>query len=79
MTAKEQLLAEAPSWSEDQAERALRAAHGAGEPDPERTADEWGDLSAFSAALTSDSFRRLDEEERAAGLGPWQREPNRHP
>jgi hypothetical protein len=37
MTAKEQLLAEAPQWSEEQAARALRAAAGA-------TVDEWGSL-----------------------------------
>jgi hypothetical protein len=32
--------------------------------------DEWGDLAAFSAALTADTLRRLDEEERNAGLPP---------
>ncbi|MGO9321792.1 MAG: hypothetical protein ACLQBY_13450 [Solirubrobacteraceae bacterium] len=29
--------------------------------------DEWGDLDEFSAALTADTLRRLDEEERNAG------------
>jgi hypothetical protein len=30
MTAKEKVLAEAPTWTEEQAERALEAAHGSG-------------------------------------------------
>jgi hypothetical protein len=36
MTAKEQVLAEAPGWTEEQAQRALQAAHdsGSGEPQP---------------------------------------------
>jgi hypothetical protein len=34
--------------------------------------DEWGDLDAFSTALTTDTLRRLDEEERSAGFPPWQ-------
>lgn len=33
---------------------------------------EWGDLDAFSAALTTDTLKRLDEEERDAGLPSWQ-------
>lgn len=36
--------------------------------------DAWGDLDRFSAALTADTFRRLDERERAAGSAPWERE-----
>ena len=37
MTAREQVLAEAPTWTEEQATRALEAAHGngSGEPQPE--------------------------------------------
>lgn len=34
--------------------------------------EDWGDLEAFNAALTADNLRRLDEEERDAGLPPWQ-------
>ncbi|MGH8909606.1 MAG: CopG family ribbon-helix-helix protein [Egibacteraceae bacterium] len=33
--------------------------------------DEWGDLGKTVTALTVDAFRRLDEEERAAGFDPW--------
>jgi hypothetical protein len=40
MTAKETLLARAPGWSEEQAERALLAAEAA----PKSILDEWGDL-----------------------------------
>jgi hypothetical protein len=36
VTAKEKLLERAPHWSEEQAERALRAAKG------DETVDEWG-------------------------------------
>jgi hypothetical protein len=35
MTAKQKLLERAPNWSEEQAERALRAAEG------DETIDEW--------------------------------------
>jgi hypothetical protein len=61
VTAKEQVLAEAPRWSEEQAARALRAAAGA-------TVDEWGDLDQFTAAASRGMLRRLDEGEAAAGL-----------
>lgn len=33
--------------------------------------DEWGDLGKMVTALAVESLRRLDEEERAAGLEPW--------
>lgn len=68
MTAKEQLLQEAPSWSEHDAEIALRAVHGehAGQ-----TTDEWGDLSEFHEIAFGETMRRLSEEERAAGHKPW--------
>lgn len=33
--------------------------------------DEWGDLGKMVGALSVESLRRLDEEERAAGLEPW--------
>lgn len=36
MTAKEQLLDEAPGWTEEQAGRALRAAHSNGRTEPEQ-------------------------------------------
>lgn len=35
MTAKERVLAEAPAWTEEQAEAALRAAEGNGQTEPE--------------------------------------------
>ncbi|MDQ6817511.1 MAG: hypothetical protein M3018_08925 [Actinomycetota bacterium] len=61
MIAREQVLAEAPGWTEEQAARALRAvAHAA--------IDGWGDLDAFSADASRAMLRRLDEEEAAALL-----------
>jgi hypothetical protein len=64
MTAKEQVLTDAPGWTEEQAARALRAvAHAA--------IDEWGDLDAFSADASSATLRRLDEQEAAAGFS-WE-------
>jgi hypothetical protein len=68
MTAKEQLLQEAPGWSEDDAKIALRAvqwAHSGG------AADEWGELSRFHEVAFGETMRRLAEEERAAGHEPW--------
>jgi hypothetical protein len=62
MTAKQQVLAEAPDWTEAQAELALRAAHGEWS---HRTVDEWGDLSSMTRAAADATMRRLDEEERA--------------
>jgi hypothetical protein len=67
MTAKEKLLEQAPSWSEEQAERALLAVETA----PKSVLDEWGDLDAQTDATTVASMRELDEEERASGLEPW--------
>ena len=67
MTAKELLLQEAPTWSEEQAERALRAAHA----EPGDTVDDWGNLSAMTRASTARAMRRMGEEEAAAGLDPW--------
>ncbi len=65
MTAKEKILQRAPYWSEEQAERALRAAesHGA--------VDEWGDLSKLREVSGTETMRRLAEEEQAAGHKPW--------
>lgn len=65
MTAKERLLERAPHWTEEQAERALRAAEG------DEALDGWGDLSKLHAASTAETMRRLAEQERAAGHKPW--------
>jgi hypothetical protein len=59
VTAKEKLLERAPHWSEEQAERALRAAEG--------DVDDWGDLRAQTPELAQQAERRLSERERAAG------------
>ncbi len=65
MTAKEKLLERARHWSEEQAERAMRAAEG------DKTVDEWGDLSKLHEASTAETMQRLADEERAAGHKPW--------
>jgi hypothetical protein len=65
VTAKEKLLERAPHWSEEQAERALRAAEG------DETVDEWGDLSKLHEATTGEMMRRLADTGRAAGHEPW--------
>jgi hypothetical protein len=59
MSAKEKLLERAPHWSEEPAERALRAAEG--------DVDDWGDLRAQTQELAEQAERRLRERERAAG------------
>jgi hypothetical protein len=67
MTAKDLLLAEAPTWSEEQAERALRAAHA--EPEdakPGDIIDDWGNLSATKRHAADRKMKRLTEEEIAA-------------
>jgi hypothetical protein len=65
MTAKEKLLQRVPHWTEQQAERALRAAEGGGE------IDEWGEVSNLREASTAETMRRLAQEEQAAGHEPW--------
>ena len=65
VTAREKLLERAPHWSEEQAERALRAAEG------DDTVDEWGDLSELHEVNTAATMRRLAEEEHQAGHDPW--------
>ena len=65
MTAKEKLLQVAPSWTEAQAERALRAA------ESDEAVDEWGNLSQLHEASSAETMRRLAEEEQAAGHKPW--------
>ena len=65
VTAKEKLLQRAPHWSEEQAERALRAAESDG------AIDEWSDLSKLHEVSTAEMMRRLAQEEKAAGHEPW--------
>jgi hypothetical protein len=65
VTAKEKVLERAPHWTEEQAERALRAAEG------DDAVDEWGDLSKLHEVTTAETMRRLAEEEHAGGHGPW--------
>jgi hypothetical protein len=68
MTAKEQLLQEAPAWSEHDAEVAIRAVqreHAGGDT------DEWGDISKVHDVAFGETMQRLAEEERAAGHKPW--------
>lgn len=65
MTAKETLLQRAPHWSEEQAERALRAAENGA------AVDEWGNLAVLHEHATAETMQRLAREERAAGHDPW--------
>jgi len=44
VTAKERLLAEAPSWTEEQAEAALRAVESNGEPEMAELPEAWRTL-----------------------------------
>jgi hypothetical protein len=71
MTAKEQLLREAPAWSEHDAEIALRAV----ERERAHVVDEWGDLDAQTDAAASRVMRDLAEKEHLAGVAALQREP----
>jgi hypothetical protein len=64
MTAKEQLLQEAPDWSERDAEIALRAVQ-------REHADEWGEVSKVHEVAFGETMKRLAEEERTAGHDPW--------
>lgn len=68
MTAKEQLLQEAPGWSEHDAQIALRAVQREHSSD---NGDEWGDLSKVHEVAFGETMKRLTEEERAAGHEPW--------
>lgn len=68
MTAKEQLLQEAPAWGEHDAEVALRAVE---REHAGHVVDEWGDLDAFTAQASVAGLRRLDEEEAKAGFS-WE-------
>jgi hypothetical protein len=68
MTAKEQLLQEAPDWSEHDAEIALRAVQ---REHTDGNGDEWGELSKVHGVAFGETMKRLAEEERAAGHKPW--------
>lgn len=74
MSAKEQLLREVPSWSEHDAEIALRAVE---REHADHAVDDWGDLDAQTDAAASRVMRDLAEKERLAGVPPLQREPQR--
>lgn len=65
VNAKEKLLELAPHWSEEQAERALRAVEGTD------TSDDWGDVSKVHEVSVAKVMGRLAAEERAAGHEPW--------
>jgi hypothetical protein len=65
VTAKEKLLQRAPHWSEEQVERALRAA------ESDDVVDVWGDLFKLHEHSSADTMRRLASEEQAAGHERW--------
>jgi hypothetical protein len=76
VNAKEKVLEHLPRWTEDQAERALLAAEGCGDVEsytrtPQFEPDGWADLQKVNEASRSTVLKRLDEEERKAGLQPW--------
>lgn len=81
MTAKEKLLERAPTWSERDAEVALRAVEREHRGETGGTVDEWGDLSKLHEVTTGETMRRLDEEERATSgetiADAWARESSR--
>jgi hypothetical protein len=66
MTANEKLHAEVDRLSPDEAAAAQLVVR-----QIDDVVDEWGSLSAFTAALMTDAFRGLDAEEREAGCDPW--------
>jgi hypothetical protein len=68
MTAKEQLLQEASSWSEHDAEIALRAVQ---REHAGSDSDEWGDVSKAHDVAFGETMQRLAREEQAAGHEPW--------
>jgi hypothetical protein len=76
MTAKEKILQHLPRWSEEQAERALLAAEGSRDVEsyrrtPQFEPDGWADLKKVNEAARNTVLKRLDAEEREAGLQPW--------
>lgn len=68
MTAKEQLLQEAPGWSEHDAQVALRAVR---REHADGSGDEWGEISKVHEVAFGDTMKRLAEEERTAEHKPW--------
>jgi hypothetical protein len=70
MTSKERLRLLVDELSEQEADDALHylAAHHADDD-----VDEWGSLSKMLDFAAAETMRRLAEEERAAGLPPWER------
>lgn len=42
---------------------------------PPGTPDEWGDLESLGDRANRDLLRRLEAEERRAGVGPWKQRP----
>jgi len=62
MTAKERVIADAPGWTEEQAQAALVAAQSRL---PGDIVDEWGNLSSFVRSSSDPVFKRLDDQERA--------------
>jgi hypothetical protein len=71
MTAKELLLAQAPRWSEDDAEVVLRAVEDKRRAETGDLVDEWDDFSAMNPASTARTMPQLGEEEAAPGHEPW--------
>lgn len=63
MTAKEKVLEFAPSWSEHDAEIALRAVER--EHETGDIAEEWGSISEMTGAAATQVMQDLAEEERA--------------
>ncbi len=68
MTAKEQLLQEAPRWSEQDAKVALRAVE---REHTGRNIDQWGDVDEFTARASEAMLRQLDEDEAKVGFS-WE-------
>ncbi len=71
MTTKERLHRLVDELSEAEADETLRFA--AARHDG-KNVDRWGDLDAWSDAVSGDTMRMLDEEEAAAGFSWEQRE-----
>jgi hypothetical protein len=67
VTAKERLLERVMTFSEAEAEEALRLLDARRDEDE----DEWGNLSRVHEVAFAASMRRLAESERADGREPW--------
>lgn len=84
MTTKEKVLEHLPRWSEEQAERALLAAESGADIEtytrqPQFEPDGWADLKKVNEDSRNAVLKRLDEEERAAGLQPCHKPNPNHP